>query len=263
LRLPPESDAAMAARLSLLEETQRALAERGILLVVALVPDKARVHEAYVRPADLTPAHAARYGKALRALQDRGVVTVDLLSALSAAARSEPVYYRTDTHWNQRGARVAAAAIAEAVRARGVKLPATRFREVVAEEAESSGDLVRLMGLEHAPRLLRPAPDRERAITIEEAAPGRTPSLFGDVEVPVVLLGTSYSMRASFHGFLQQALGARVLNAARDGAGFMQSAREYFADEAFRSAPPKVIVWEVPERVLSEKPGDEARLRIP
>jgi alginate O-acetyltransferase complex protein AlgJ len=77
--------------------------------------------------------------------------------------------------------------------------------------------------------------------------------LLGEFEIPVTLVGTSYSKRANFHGFLEQALGARVLNAARDAAGFIQSANEYFSDDAFRSAPPRVLIWEVPERVLSEK----------
>jgi alginate O-acetyltransferase complex protein AlgJ len=259
LRFGPGSAKAMRERLALLDAANRALAARGILLVVALVPDKARVYERYLRDERVPAEHAGRYAQALRALRAGGVAVVDLLAPLGAAADREPLYYRTDTHWNHAGARIAANAIAEEIRARGVKLPVTRFRGNAGVEAERPGDLIRLMGLEHAPARFRPAADRERPYTTEEAAEGAGASLLGDFQVPAVLLGTSYSMRANFHGFLQEALSARVLNAARDGAGFIQSANEYFGDEAFRASPPQVVIWEVPERVLSEKmPSPEA-----
>jgi alginate O-acetyltransferase complex protein AlgJ len=99
-------------------------------------------------------------------------------------------------------------------------------------------------------------------VSTEELAEGAAASLLGDFRIPVVLVGTSYSMRANFHGFLQEALGARVLNAARDGAGFIQSAAEYFRDEAFRTSPPQVLIWEVPERVLSERAASPEALGL-
>lgn len=256
LRLGRESANAMRLRIELLEETNRRLARRGIRLVVAMVPDKSRVHASHLPQHQESREHRARYGAALDALRARGVTVADLLTPLAAAARGEEVYYRTDTHWNQRGAQIAAQAIADAVRGQRIALPAARFRESVGAEVERPGDLIRLMGLEHAPRGLRPTADRERPVTIEEIAEGGG-SLFGDFAIPVTLVGTSYSMRANFHGFLQEALGARVLNAARDAAGFGQSAGEYFRNEAFRTAAPQVIVWEVPERVLSADIGEE------
>jgi alginate O-acetyltransferase complex protein AlgJ len=114
------------------------------------------------------------------------------------------------------------------------------------------------MGLEHAPNWLRPTPDRERPVTTEATDAGG--SLLGDFEIPATLVGTSYSMRANFHGFLQEALGARVLNAAKDGSGFYQSANDYFANEAFRTSPPRVVIWEIPERALSAKPASPEAL---
>ena len=252
LRFPADATQSMRRRLALLERANRALAARGVVLVVALVPDKTRVYARYLQEANVPREHAARYAQALRELRARGVTVVDLLTPMGSAADREQVYYRADTHWNQAGARIAADAIAQAVKARGVELPAARFRSRVAEESDAPADLVRLMGLEHAPPWLRPAADRERPIVTEEDADAKGSSLLGDFEIPVTLVGTSYSKRANFHGFLQEALGARVLNAARDAAGFIQSANEYFQDEAFRSAPPRVVIWEVPERSLSE-----------
>jgi len=66
-----------------------------------------------------------------------------------------------------------------------------------------------------------------------------------------VLVGTSYSLRGNFHGYLQQSLGAEVLNVALDGGGFIQAVKAYLADESFQSAKPRVIIWEIPERAFS------------
>jgi hypothetical protein len=38
---------------------------------------------------------------------------------------------------------------------------------------------------------------------------------------------------------------------ARDGGGFIQSAKDYFADESFKVAKPRIIIWEIPERMFS------------
>jgi alginate O-acetyltransferase complex protein AlgJ len=130
-----------------------------------------------------------------------------------------------------------------------------------ATEESRSGDLIRLMGLEFVPNALRPKLDRETPeITIEKpAAATETPStgLFDDAGVPVVLAGTSYSLRANFHGRLQEYLQAKVLNTAKDGGGFLQSMTAYLKDDAFKSSKPKVLIWEIPERMLQSPLGEE------
>jgi alginate O-acetyltransferase complex protein AlgJ len=57
-------------------------------------------------------------------------------------------------------------------------------------------------------------------------------------------------MRGNFHGHLQQALSAKVLNMAKDGGGFLQAMTDYLKDDAFKQSKPKLIVWELPERML-------------
>jgi alginate O-acetyltransferase complex protein AlgJ len=79
----------------------------------------------------------------------------------------------------------------------------------------------------------------------------------------VVLVGTSYSLRANFHGQLQQQLGAEVLNVAKDGGGFMQAMNDYLNDDAFKTTPPKLMVWEVPERVFSSPLTDLEKAPVP
>jgi alginate O-acetyltransferase complex protein AlgJ len=249
LRFQPNASANMAARIALLRGASQMLARDGVTLVVALVPDKARVLSGYLAAGHLPDDSQRRYPDALRALRQRGVVAVDLLQPL--AASPNPTYYRTDTHWNQHGAQLAAQAIADAIQPLHLGLDPTSFATASSSAAsERVGDLLRLMGLEHAPNALRPPPDQEALALTRQTSAEPDVGLLGDSSVPVVLTGTSYSLRGNFHGYLQQALRAKVLNSARDGAGFLQATAAYLKDDAYRSAKPKVLIWEVPERFL-------------
>ncbi|MEY2954094.1 MAG: hypothetical protein RLZZ401_2181 [Pseudomonadota bacterium] len=251
------AQANQVARIDLLAQTARSLQAQGVQLLVLLVPDKARVYPQYL-PEGAAPGFTqARYAQALQALRDKGVPTVDVLAPLALAARDtrQPVYYRTDTHWNMLGARVAAQAVAQAVKTMPLELPDTRFvTESSSPQAPRPGDLLRLMGLLQVPNFWRPQPDEEAAtVTRQTSADVATGGLLGNAAgPPVVLVGTSYSLRGNFQGQLQEALSAKLLSTAKDGGGFLQAASDYFADEAFQSDKPKLIIWEVPERFLPE-----------
>ena len=66
----------------------------------------------------------------------------------------------------------------------------------------------------------------------------------------MALIGTSFSRNSNFVGFLQMALRAKIGSFAMDGGKFSGSARDYFANPAFIQTPPKLVVWEIPERDL-------------
>lgn len=242
-----DADKHLAQRVDLMAQVARKLEKDGVTLLVLLVPDKLRVYPQYVS----APTHAhERYAQALRLLAQQRVHTVDPLPALQQAA-SHDVYYHSDTHWNQRGAQLAAQQVAHAVAKLGLQWEPTEFAlQQSGPLQERPGDLLRLMGLEHSPNWLRPLPDRETPLQVKQTSFDAPAGLLDDVAVPVVLTGTSYSLRGQFHGFLQQALHAKVLNAAKDGAGFMQATEAYLQDQAYLTAKPKLVVWEVPERFL-------------
>jgi len=262
LRYDAGGAANLRARADMLGTAALRLNEQGVKLVVALVPDKARIYETKLASGQYPAYNQSRYQDALAALRERKVTTVDLLQPLTQAAAKSEVFYRTDTHWNQVGAEVVARAVASQVQQLGISLDTTTFKTTSeGSPVERVGDLIRLMGLQDMPNALRPMPDQEAAastsqISTESAGGG----LFGDVAaVPVVMTGTSYSMRGNFHGYMQQALSSKVLNTAKDGGGFLQAATAYLTDEAFRSAKPKILIWEVPERFLMTKLEDESK----
>jgi alginate O-acetyltransferase complex protein AlgJ len=253
---PVDAQALMDTRLDLIRDASKALSAQGVSLVVALVPDKARVYAPYLEKG-VYPAHnQARYAAGLEGLKERGVAVVDLYGPLGQAAQAkaataEPVYYKTDTHWNQAGAELSAKEISRTVAVAKLELAPSAFAtKASGPVAGRSGDLIRLMGLEHMPAALRPAVDQEAPQVTEAVGAAPSGGLFGDAAVPVVLTGTSYSMRGNFHGHLQQALSAKVLNMAKDGGGFLQAMTDYLKDDAFKQSKPKLIVWELPERML-------------
>jgi alginate O-acetyltransferase complex protein AlgJ len=256
LRPWPGSQAAMQARADAVHTVAAGLAAKGIALQVVLVPDKRRVEAEGACGVPYSEQSRGRYA-AFNAMLI-GLPVVDLLQTFTGIRT--PVYYRTDTHWNQDGAAIAAAATAAATEA-----PIGRDRPFHTEfgpQAKRPGDLLRLMSLDHVPDLalpLRPLPDIESpATTTETNPPADTGGLLDDAPVPeIVLIGSSYSVNANFLGALEEALSAPVGQFAQAGGAFWGSARDYFRSPAFRETPPKLVIWEIPERVVNQPITDE------
>jgi alginate O-acetyltransferase complex protein AlgJ len=264
LRPWPDAAAAMQSRADIVGRIAAKLATQQIALVVALVPDKARVEAADRCGLRYAEQARQRYGAFLAMLAAARVPTVDLESVLAAAAGREAVYYRTDTHWNQSGAALSADAIATATDHVVALSHATTFAtDAAPQETDRPGDLLRLMSLEKLPAWLklRPRPDREHVEhTRETQAPADTGGLLDEgPPIEAVLLGSSYSVNANFQGRLAQALRTRLVAFARPGGGFAGAAREYFTSIAYHETPPKLVIWEMPERVLGQPIGDDER----
>lgn len=240
---------ALSRRVAMAATVQRLLAARGIHLVVAITPDKSRVKSDALCHVSRPESLAGRFDAFAAGLAAAGIDTVDLRAALAGAA--EGGYYRTDTHWSEAGARAAARAIARHLEAghlapaRGAEVPV-----VAGEVKERVGDLIRLAGLDGVSSPLRPAGDMVATSTIILPAIVAD-DLFGDMAgPPVAVIGSSYSRTANFIGFLAAELAAPIADMAREGAGFAGAAIPYFADGAFTATPPRVVIWEIPERIL-------------
>jgi alginate O-acetyltransferase complex protein AlgJ len=256
LRPWPDAEALQATRAALVGRVRQALAAKGIDLVVTLVPDKARMVASEL-DGPRAAESAGRYQRFLTQLRGEGVTTVDLADTFAASGGGARFYFRTDTHWNQTGAALAARATAAAV--------TTAFdghhhftTQADAAETDGPGDLLRLMSLDRIPDglpvSLRPAPDRqhvEHTTELDKQAPSGGLLDDGPV-IPVALLGSSFSHNSNFDGRLQEALGEEAANFAEDGGGFASSAHGYFTGIAYRQTPPKLVIWEIPERVLGQ-----------
>lgn len=244
----PGGAAAIERRAAMAGDVSRLLAAKGIHLTVVVTPDKSRMMTAERCGLRRSAASAGRIDAFHGALAARGVDGFDLRPAIAGA---DQPYYKTDTHWNEAGAGAAAKAIAAHLAAADRAPEAGPPVAVVAGvPRERVGDLIRLAGLDGVPEPFRPAGDlvAESEITMPAV---EADDLLGDmVGPPVAVIGSSYARNGNFIGFLAAALSAPIADMARDGGAFAGAAMPYFDNPAFTETPPRVIVWEIPERVL-------------
>ena len=108
------------------------------------------------------------------------------------------------------------------------------------------------MALGRLQERIGPAADQLRTPSAQRTDSGSGGLLGGDAPA-VTLVGTSYSANArwGFESQLKATLGTDVINAAQEGKGPMIPMREYLKSAAYRNAPPKLVLWEIPERFLS------------
>ncbi len=250
----PDHELWFERNLAFVADVRDALQARGIELVVAVVPAKARIM-AQVEPQTLgrrlPPAADGLLLRIHAALADLGVPAPDLAGALTADTQR---FLRTDTHWTPEGARVAAEAVAPPVRSvldrRGVAPISFDLQPMPAREHR--GDLMSFLPLGPfaAPLGFPPEPVSPwRAEAQEAPAVG----LFDDVAIPVTLVGTSFSAGElwSFDVFLRSALGADLLNLAEEGRGPFAPMRDYLSGTVIEEVPPEVVIWEIPERYFA------------
>jgi alginate O-acetyltransferase complex protein AlgJ len=251
LQLHPDRLANAAGHAKMVEEVAAYLKSRHIGLVVAPVPDKSRVEAAELCGIRRPAAIAGRLGDFETQLEAGGIDVVDLLGPMNAIGGE--TYYRTDTHWNERGAKAAADAVAAALHAAGLApTQKAQFKVATDPEHERVGDLIRLAGLDHVPYPLRPRGDEATETVIEQSAAANV-GLLDETPAPeLAVVGTSFSRRANFVPFLSLALTAPVENRAEDNGGVANAAIAYFAKPEFQKTPPRAVVWEIPERMIEE-----------
>ncbi len=250
----PDRQKSAAWRAELASQLDNRLKERGIRLLMVVVPDKTRIEASHLCALNRSKTFENRISVWLDALKDKGVATMDLTQVLSAMSGER--YYRTDTHWNEAGSQAAALAIAQALKVCGwADLAGDGQVKLDSALTKRPGDLVHLAGLDGLPAFLRPATEMAQVTKVPSIA---SDDLFGEESSPTIaLIGTSYSRNSNFVPFLEHRLGETIANQARDGGDFFGAAIEYFGSVAFRSFAPKVIIWEVPERVI-EMPVKDA-----
>jgi alginate O-acetyltransferase complex protein AlgJ len=252
--LQPHEGAEIEAKLAWVAAARDALRARGTELVVALIPAKARVHPEHLGRHRWPGYAQARYDRFRDGLEALGIPTPDLATPLqAAAARGEQIFLRTDTHWTPGGAQRVAELVAAAQPV--TALGQDRYRTTLAEPEPHSGDLLRFLPLGPLEDPLGPRPDMliRHSTAAEGGGGGGGLGLFDEVTIPVTLVGTSYSAGEgwNFPGALQRALGADVLNAAQEGFGPLKPMADYLQDESFLEAPPRLVVWEIPERFVA------------
>lgn len=240
---------------ALVEGVRQTLKEKGVKLVMAIVPAKARLypeHLGEVKPASI---HANLYQDFHARVAADKILAPDLLGPLQKAKQNgQQVFLRTDTHWTPEGAEIAASTLARTI---ADKFPLSgepqNFVTTPAEKVTHKGDLRLFLPLDPLFENLMPAKEPlQKRNTVAVEQPAGDDALFANSEVPVALIGTSYSANPNwnFVGALKQALHSDVVNYAEDGHGPILPMLSYLKSDDFKNSPPQVLIWEFPERYL-------------
>jgi alginate O-acetyltransferase complex protein AlgJ len=257
LEVYPDRIKSAQFRLSLAEQLAARLNERGIKLLMVVVPDKTRIESAHLCSLKRSALFDKRIANWLDTLNGHGIKTLNLTPVLAAMPGER--YYHTDTHWNEAGANASAQAIASRLGELGWAQVVSDAVKLNSARTPRSGDLIHLAGLDGLPGFLRPKAELVQTSRIAPIAVA-SDDLFGDAGLPTIaLIGTSYSKNSNFVPFLEHHLGAPVANLARDGGDFAGAATDYFGGKTFKTDPPRVVIWEIPERVLEKPLNDTER----
>lgn len=230
----------------------KALQDKGITLIVAIIPPKG-----IVMPENM-PDDVASYVEfdAPKALQSYK----DMIAQMRAAGvnfvgvdsfdSEKPFFLRADQHWSQAGTDRMAKAIADYVKTLPVyqELPKQKFETVIKGPFSYQGKyteaLRKICGVTTANE------NDVQAVTSPAQVQANASDLFDDKPVPkVVLVGTSNSKReydSNFDGALKQYLETDVVNDAIAGVGYDDPFLIYLSSPEFKTNPPKLIVWEIP-----------------
>ena len=244
---PLPSDRQLDAMVETILDIRAQLLQGGADLVVVPLPAKVDIYR------DVSPD--ATFGRAMAQLYDgfddrltaRGMAVVnvrrDLLNPL------EPVFFATDTHWTPYGADLVAAAVGRS----GTVLPGPlTYDRIPAAPKILTGDLINFVTTaDLAPRIGLPA---ESVSPLVQTPVNAGTDIFGQTTNDIVLVGTSYSANPDwgFADALMRALGRDVVSVAERGLGPLQPMQDYLASDDFRSAPPAMVIWEIPIRYLTD-----------
>lgn len=256
-----ESDKGSPARITraidFVASVRDRLAAKGVQLAVVTIPAKATIYPEHLGRYRLPAEPAGRHEALLEGLRAKGIDVVDPKPDLMAAKAGQQVYLRTDTHWTPAGASIVAASVARHLQGREPgEEKQFQTKPAVADETYG-GDLTRYVRLGGPAASLGPKPDLLQPF---EAVATEEGSLLGDETVPVVLVGTSYSANArwSFEPALKVAMARDVVNVAAEGQGPFKPMSTYLRSEAFRDTPPKLVVWEMPDRYVDDAFGPDS-----
>jgi len=126
------------------------LGERGIHYLVVIVPNKETIYPEYLPETATRVRQETKLDQFLGHLEANWDMEVlDVRDSLLRAKAQYPVYYRTDTHWNDYGAFVTYCEIMKELTEHfpGLQFPSIAEYDVVRDGASYSGDLAKMLAM--------------------------------------------------------------------------------------------------------------------
>ena len=161
----------------------KALAEKGVTLLLVPVPPKALLYPEHVPVADKDKSWGESLDKYYTFLREQGVQVLDLREGLksSRGSQDQPVYCREDTHWSGTGITVAADLITEQIKKllpEGDKKYSAKWSTI-----QITGDLR---------QMLDESRDKQEKISIRSVSDENGQPPQSDPLSPVLVLGDSH-----------------------------------------------------------------------
>lgn len=225
-----------------------ALRDRDIRLIPVIIPDKTRVYKENLKQ-DRGEDLSNRYGILLSKLNGNKITAVSALNPLERNKPIADVFMRHDTHWSPFGSKTVADSVAQHITLGVLDKVQVKTQHIGSEMFE--GDLLKYVPTGAFRSYIGPS---KRIVERFETTVQNNTALFGDATIDVVLVGTSYSAQSNWHfeGFLKQALSVDILNMSQEGKGPFVPMRDYLKSGIFKNTPPKLIIWEIPERYTTQ-----------
>lgn len=252
--LPSLREQRIAQNVQRMRDLVDQLARHGVRTVILPIPTKAELYEEHV-PARLG-RHVLRMDRVNRALEAQGLESIHLDEALQhARQRGEQVFFRTETHWTPEGARVAATVTSAWLRAHGgLTLTPQAFEVRTDAPRPLESDLVNYLPLRPWFASLQPTPETyipysfsSHDVADDEGA------LFNSTSNQLAVVGTSYSAdeRWNYPGWLRVGLGTDIDNISDKGKGPFVPMERFLKMVEDDKTGAKLVVWEMPVRVLT------------
>lgn len=250
-------------------ELSEALAATGTRLVFLPVPTKALAMPAFLPIEAEDFGHdpdlaATVYDDIIRRLERRGVAAANLRRPMVQGQTGAPGHFQTDHRWTAAGARAAATAVAARLGALPElsALPRGGFTTAGGGSVTLASQMFAQLQ-QHCQLTLPPVTTvrYDAARAAGGAAPGSN-AIFGATamgQARIAVVGTEYTGEAAtnFAGFLAEQTGFEVVNYHVPGGGGFAAISSYLTSDAYQTARPAVLVWEVPVEVNLGRSGDQ------
>ncbi len=245
------------------------LKQEGIELIVVAVPSKARIYSQHLGRYRFPSHNEKTYHGFRKDLKNDNILSADIQWIMEKKKDKFDVFLKTDTHWTPAGAKMAARTIYSVYEKSLQSTLDLEYEHRISlggEHIEHVGDLLEFVPLgrflektdlktdslkQYKNEVIEELKQQEEVNKDQDLA--SLEALFGEKEISVALVGTSYSANPlwGFEGFLKEIFKTDILNVSDEGMGPFKTMENYLENDAFKTNVPKLVIWEIPERYLA------------
>ena len=255
----PYSQQELRTWASILEARRKWLSARGIEYLVVVAPDKSTIYPEHLQPTVVKtiPLRVDQFCGYMRA--NTMLSVVDMRGELIAAKRSELLYSKSDTHWNDNGALIGADAVDDKLRAWFPSVIAPRRSAFTVQRTPRIFDLARMIGSPASiqEQYLALAPKIPR---LARVAPADSPSSNTPEQVTTVD-NRNMPSAVIFHDSFMGAMGPFLSEQFRRVDYLSMTNLNQFDGPFVLKHHPNVVIQEVVERTLAEDPPEPKKLK--